>query len=223
MVYLNKKKMYLKAPIVVLTVLLSLNCQAQTLKEWLRQKRTQKEYLLTQIAANQLYFDLLKKGYRIVHSGIGIVGELQRGEFNLHDRFFGSSKTVSPSVRRYARVAETIALELEILIQCAALKQLVKQNALLSKQELSYIDRVARRVRTASEGSFLGLLDLLEKGKMNLGDHERIQRIQQVHGELSAQHGFLKRFSQDIQLLVINRSRENNDVDELFKLNDLMY
>jgi len=58
---------------------------------------------------------------------------------------------------------------------------------------------------------------------MNLGDHERIQRIQQVHGELSTQHGFLKRFSQDIKLLVINRSRENNDVDELFKLNDLMY
>lgn len=215
--------MYLKALIVALAMLFSMNCQAQTLKEWIRQKRTQKEYLLTQIAANQLYFDLLKKGNRIVYNGIGIVGELQRGEFNLHDRFFRSLKTVSPSVQRYARVAETIALELEILIQCAALKQFVEQNALLNAQELSYIDRVARSVRKASEGSFLGLLDLLEKGTMNLGDHERIQRIQQIHSELSAQHGFLKRFSHDIKLLIINRSRENNDIDELLKLNDLMY
>ncbi len=213
----------MKTLMLALVLLFSVNCQAQTLKEWVRQRRTQKEYLLTQVAANQLYFDLLKKGYRIVHSGIGVIGDLKRGEFNLHDQFFASLKTVSPSVRRYARVAETIGLERDILIQCAALKRFVEQNALLSKQELSYIDRVARSVRKASEGSFLGLLDLLEKGKMDLGDHERIKRLQQVHSDISAQHGFLKRFSQDIQLLVINRWRGNNDVDELLKLNDLMY
>ncbi|GEM67153.1 hypothetical protein SMI01S_07590 [Sphingobacterium mizutaii NBRC 14946 = DSM 11724] len=213
----------MKTLMLALVLLFSVNCQAQTLKEWVRQRRTQKEYLLTQVAANQLYFDLLKKGYRIVHSGIGVIGDLKRGEFNLYDQFFASLKTVSPSVRRYARVAETIALERDILIQCAALKRFVEQNALLSKQELSYIDRVARSVRKASEGSFLGLLDLLEKGKMDLGDHERIKRLQQVHSDISAQHGFLKRFSQDIQLLVINRWRGNNDVDELLKLNDLMY
>lgn len=213
----------MKTLMLALVLLFSVNCQAQTLKEWVRQRRTQKEYLLTQVAANQLYFDLLKKGYRIVHSGIGVIGDLKRGEFNLYDQFFASLKTVSPSVRRYARVAETIALERDILIQCAALKRFVEQNALLSKQEMSYIDRVARSVRKASEGSFLGLLDLLEKGKMDLGDHERIKRLQQVHSDISAQHGFLKRFSQDIQLLVINRWRGNNDVDELLKLNDLMY
>ena len=223
MVYLNKNNNCLKALIATVIIFISANSHAQTLKEWLRQKKTQKEYLLTQIAANQLYFDLLKKGYRIVHTGIGVVGDLQRGEFHLHDRFFGSLIAVNPSVRRYARVPESLTLELQILSHCARLKQVLKNNTLLRTQERTYIDQVVGRVIKASEESFIGLLDLLEDGKMNLRDHERITRLQQIHKELRDQHEFVNRFSEDIQLLFINRGRESKDMSNLFRLNNLMY
>jgi hypothetical protein len=223
MVYLNKNNNCLKALIAAVIIFISANSQAQTLKEWLRQKKTQKEYLLTQIAANQLYFDLLKKGYRIVHAGIDVVGDLQRGEFHLHDRFFGSLIAVNPSVRRYARVPESLTLELQILSQCARLKQVLKNNTLLRTQERTYIDQVVGRVIKASEQSYIGLLDLLEDGKMNLRDHERITRLQQIHKELRDQHEFVNGFSKDIQLLIINRERESKDMSELLKLNNLMH
>ena len=223
MVYLNKKKLFFRVLILSLLMLITARSEAQTLKEWFRQKRTQKEYLLTQIAANQLYFDLLKKGYRIVHTGIGLVGDLQRGELNLHDRFFGSLRAVNPSVRRYARIPETVALKLKILSQCAGLKYTLNKHELLSKQEVIYTHQVIGRVNKASEESFLGLLDLLEEGKMTLQDHERISRLQQIHKELSDQYEFLKRFSQDIDLLIINRAEESKDVSELLRLNDLTY
>lgn len=223
MIYLNKKNDLLKALIAAIIIFISANSQAQTLKEWLRQKKTQKEYLLTQIAANQLYFDLLKKGYRIVHTGIGVVGDLQRGEFHLHDRFFGSLIAVNPSVRRYARVPESLTLELQILSQCAGLKRTLRNNKLLHTQERTHVEQVVGRVIKASEESFIGLLDLLEDGKMNLQDHERITRLQQIHKELRDQHEFVNRFSKDIQLLIINRERESKDVSNLFRLNNLMY
>ena len=61
--------------------------EAQTFSEWFRQKKTQKKYLLQQIAALQVYIGYAQKGYRIAKEGLTTIGGFTKGEFDLHSDF----------------------------------------------------------------------------------------------------------------------------------------
>src|SRR3546814_4811730 len=58
--------------------------QATKWKEWFRQKKTQKEYLVMQIAALQAYIQVAKRGYEIAKTGLTTIGNIKDGDFNLH-------------------------------------------------------------------------------------------------------------------------------------------
>jgi len=66
------------------------NIHAQTFSEWFRQKKTQKKYLLQQIAALQVYIGYAQKGYRIAKEGLTTIGGFTKGEFDLHSDFINS-------------------------------------------------------------------------------------------------------------------------------------
>lgn len=51
--------------------------EAQTFDEWFRQKKTQKKYLVQQIAALKVYLGYLKEGYEIAQKGMGYSREYQ--------------------------------------------------------------------------------------------------------------------------------------------------
>src|SRR5260221_4860823 len=87
---------------------------AQTYDEWFRQKKTQKKYLLQQIAALQVYIDYAKKGYDIASKGLNTIRDIKNGDFNLHRDFFGSLKQVNPKIKKYAKVADIIAYQVSI-------------------------------------------------------------------------------------------------------------
>ena len=89
--------------------------QAQTWSEWFKQKKTQKKYLLQQIAALEVYAGYLKKGYKIFDGGLSAIRDITHGEFNLHNAFISSLKQVSPEIRKDARIAEIIALQVSIM------------------------------------------------------------------------------------------------------------
>ena len=55
-------------------------------------KKTQKKYLLQQIAALKVYISYAKKGYNIVSSGINTIRDIKKGELNLHNNFYNRSK-----------------------------------------------------------------------------------------------------------------------------------
>ncbi len=59
--------------LVIATVLLFQSANAQTWDEWFKQKKTQKKYLVQQIAALRVYLDYLKKGYTVVHNGLNTI------------------------------------------------------------------------------------------------------------------------------------------------------
>ena len=104
-------------------VVLTIPLHAQTFSEWFSQKKTQKKYLLEQIAALQMYIGYAKKGYEIAGSGLSTIRNITNGEFKLHDLFITGLKKVSPVVRNDIRVAEIILLEIEIIKSFSALVQ----------------------------------------------------------------------------------------------------
>jgi len=77
---------------------------AQNWQEWFRQKKTQRKYLVQQIAALKVYLEYLKEGYAVAKKGLNLVGDIKDGNFNSHAEYFGSLKLVNPSVQPRLRL-----------------------------------------------------------------------------------------------------------------------
>src|SRR5690606_36713128 len=120
---------------MLLTV--SANQQAQTFKEWFRQKKTQIEYLIQQIAALQLYIGYAKKGYNIAKEGLNTIGGFTRGEFDLHGNFIHSLKKVNPEIKPYTRMADIIAMLEKIVLGHSSTFRELRRSVVLSGDELA--------------------------------------------------------------------------------------
>src|SRR5690242_12522106 len=104
--------------IIVIALMFSVQISnAQTFNEWLRQKKTQKQYLLQQVAALKVYLEYLKKGYKIVDKGLTIVGDIKQGKFDLDIEYLESLKNVNSAVSGSAKVASIVAYQRMIMIE----------------------------------------------------------------------------------------------------------
>src|SRR3954466_3372099 len=88
--------------------------QGQTFSEWFRQKKTQKKYLIEQIAALQVYEDYLEKGYSIVNEGLSQIKDIKHGDYDLHSGYFSSIKNINPTIRNYEKSIYIVELTLEV-------------------------------------------------------------------------------------------------------------
>src|SRR5574338_1013975 len=142
------KSISMKKMLLFLLILVSMadRLKAQTLAEWFQQKKTQKKYLLQQIAALQIYIGYAQKGYNIAKEGLTTIGGFTRGEFNLHTDYFNSLKSVNPEIKRYAMVADIVALQLKIVQNYNRTYRRLNGSDALSDDELAYVRRVFSRL-----------------------------------------------------------------------------
>jgi hypothetical protein len=113
--------------------------QAQTFAEWFKQKKTQIKYLGQQIASLQVYAGYLEKGYQIANKGLTTIGDINNREFNLHQDYFGSLKSVNPSIAKDARITAIIAMQVSIVQQYKKCYGQVQQSSLFNSSEVNYI------------------------------------------------------------------------------------
>ncbi|HET7117760.1 MAG TPA: hypothetical protein VFI29_14800 [Hanamia sp.] len=200
---------------LLLFVSVSENLRAQTFAEWFQQKKTQKEYLVQQIAALQTYIEFAEKGYRIAKEGLTTIANFTKGEFNLHTDFFNSLKNVNPEVKRYVKVAETISLQVQIVQNCNRAIRKFKNMDAFSNDELSYIGSVFNRLLDDCDKSLDELIIIITDGKLEMKDDERIERIDKLYVEVQDMSMFLKNFTGDAQSLAVSRLKEETDVQTI--------
>jgi len=204
---------------MVLIIALALPAShAQGLKEWFNQKQTQTEYLLQQIAALQVYIGYLEKGYKIVQGGLNTIGDIKNGHFNLDKAFFDGLKTINPKVKNYARVADIITLNIQVIqLSGKALKEARTSNRFNGK-ELGYVDKVFTGVTDGCGELIEELTGLLSPGNLQLSDDERIKRIDGVYAEMEDRYGFVNSFCADLSRMRLQRSQELRDASTLQKI-----
>ena len=162
-----------KLLVFILISIFSTSVDAQTFGEWFRQKATQKKYLLQQITALQVYIGYVQKGYSIAHDGLNFIGDLKKGDLNLHAEYFNSLKAVNPGINKYSRVADIIALQLKIVsVYKNAFRQVQKSKA-LNGEELSYINAVFNNLIDACTGTIDELTTIITNNQLQLKDDER--------------------------------------------------
>ncbi|KAA8480080.1 hypothetical protein BDE36_2438 [Arcticibacter tournemirensis] len=185
--------------------------KAQIWNEFFKQKKTQKKYLLQQIAALQMYIGYVQKGYEIADEGISTVKSIQDGEFSLHSAFFSSLKAVSPVIRNNTRVAEIIEMQLAV---SGALKEIKKEDN-LTPENIEYITDVSSTVLKECASGLDELLLVITAGKTEMKDDERLKRLDNIYHSMKNKSDFVQNFSGEVLLLTNQRRSEQESLKKL--------
>jgi hypothetical protein len=201
-----------KIIIIILLGLFATGAKSQTFAEWFQQKKTQKKYLLQQIAALQIYIGYLQKGYSIAKNGLTEISDFKNGEFNLHSDYFSSLKNVNPKIKNYARVADIISFQIKIVQTYHQTYRQVKKSRALNTDEINYIYRVFGRLLDDCNANIDELITLTTSGKLEMKDDERFERIDALYKDMQNKYTFTKTFSNEVIELAAERLKEKNDV-----------
>ena len=197
----------MKKIFIILTfIFIVTDSHAQTFDEWFRQKKTQKKYMLQQIAALQTYMAAAQRGYRIAGNGIRAISSIKNGEFNIHSLFFNSLKTVNPTIKNAAMVAEIIAYQIAIVKE---FKNINKQN--LNSNEVAYIGSVFSNVIAESLKDIDALTELITDNRLQMSDDERIERITRLYTGMQEKYMFSQLFAGNVNILSAQKQEQLHD------------
>jgi hypothetical protein len=192
-----------------------LSAKSQGLSNFFSQKEADIKYMLDQIAALQEYIGLAEKGYSIAQQGLTFIGDLKKGELDLHSAFFNSLKAVNPSIAKYSKVSDIISYQESIIKDFKKILQLKN----MSPSEMNYLQNVYGNMSDACTKSLNALVDLITDGTFEMHDDERICRIDYIYTDMKDKYAFTQSFASEAGLLSAQRSSEINETDFLKKLN----
>jgi len=199
----------------------ALGVRAQMFEEWFKQKKTQKKYLLQQVTALQLYIGYVQKGYSIARNGLNTISNIKDGQFNLHNNFFNSFKSVNPSVRNYNKVADIADLQIKIVQEYNRTFKKIQETGAFNQAEINYIKRVYNRLLTDCAASIDELSTVTSANKLEMKDDERLKRIDVLYQDMQDRYTFLQSFGNETILLASARMKERNDVQTSRSLNGI--
>lgn len=191
--------------------------QAQTFNEWFRQSKTRKKYLIKQIAALE---DLLltgEKGWRIAEAGIRDIGQIKNGEFNMHQAFFQSLKTINPLIKN-DRIIQDIILQEEILTEDLMESFGIWQKSpFLQPKEINTIARMVEQLVESGEQLADALRVLTTDNSYQLSDGERLNAIHVLNLEFTRYSSQAKAFMDGTNRLIAQRQQEAAELSLLKK------
>lgn len=207
--------------ILLILLVCSQVCHAQTYDEWFRQKKTAKKYLLEQIAALQTYIGYAEKGYAVVSSGLKTIKNIKQGDFNIHNTFFNSLSAINPAIKKYAKIAAIIAVQISITQQIKNTMKSCKKSNMLLPSEGNYLDRVFNNLLEGCAKNLDELIALVTDDESKMKDDERIKRVDLLYEDMIDMQIFATSFSHSAKGLSTQRMNDLNDNSISKKLNGL--
>lgn len=192
--------------------------QVPKVKEFFKQKKTQTEYLIKQIAALKIYFKYLKKGYEIAGHGLNAVSDIKNGAFDLDKGYLNSLKQVSPVVRNSPKVDDILLYHHHIKIVFRELNEDCRGDENLTVEEIRYIQAVYVNMLRECTGSLDELEVIITAGETEMNDDERLQRLDSVYLGMLEKYSFTQDFAGGTRLLCLERAKEKHQVKTLSDL-----
>ena len=166
---------------------------------------------IQQIAANKVYLEYLQKGYSIVKNGLNTIGNIKNGHFSLDKDFFSQLENINPKVRHYAKEADIIALNVQIIRRFKKALAEAKGTDLFSDQELDYINRVFNSLIDNCASLTDELTVLLTPSEWKMSDDERIKRIDGLHTAMRDNYAFVNHYAGELEITAMQKGKELND------------
>lgn len=173
--------------------------------------QSQIKLYIQQIAANKVYIEYLQKGYSIAKKGLTTIGNIKNGHWSLDKDFFAGLENINPKVRHYAKVADIVALNIQIVKRYKQALKEARASDRFTGSELDYFGKV-----------FTGLIDncavlvdeltlLLKASELKMSDDERIKRIDKLYTNMQDNYVFVQDFSGSMEIMTLQRDKEVND------------
>jgi hypothetical protein len=201
---------------IIFCLLLSGCCvsaSTQTREEWTQQKQTKIKRLLEQIAANKVYLDYTKKGYKIVSGGLHTIRDIKKEDLKLHLGHFDSLKVVNPAIKGWIKVTDIILYQTRIIKTGKQALDAVKQSGQFSNEELNYCKKVFDLLLEECLKCIDELLLVISSGDTEMTDDERIKRIDKVYLDMQDKVSFASSFRNDMNLLALQRQNERTELN----------
>jgi hypothetical protein len=82
----------------------------------------------------------MKKGYEIVSTGYNTIKDISKGNFNIHQTFLDGLMQVSPTVKKYKRIAEIITCQTQLVKEYKSAFRRFDASNLFNGNEIKYMD-----------------------------------------------------------------------------------
>ncbi len=185
---------------------------AQTFSEWFHQDKTQKKYLLAQIAALQIYIEDAEKGYNIAKSGLTTIGNITNGEFGLHTLYFNSLQTVNPKIKNYSKVKGITGTEdAADLVRKKMVTQASSAPTKLSTEEMKELQQISNNIAGDDSKDLDELEELMTDGKLKMTDDERIKNIDLLYNAVREKYAAVQQLAASISSLAAGRQAQQKD------------
>ncbi|OQP65481.1 hypothetical protein A3860_17610 [Niastella vici] len=158
------------------------------------------------------------KGYQILTKGYNNIKNLAEGNFNLHKVFLDGLLQVSPTVTKYKRVADIISLQLVLVKEYkGAFRQFSSAN-ILNADDLQYLQDVYQNLLDRSLKNLDELLMIITSGQLRMNDAERLNAIDRIYTDMQDKLQFLRYFNDKTYLVIVQKKKGLQDVDDLSRL-----
>ena len=155
----------------------------------------------------------MKDGYQIIFKGYTAVKDISQGNFNLHKTFLDGLMQVSPAVKKYKRIADIISYQLRIAKEYKLAFNRFKEEKQFTIDEIDYLGKVYSNLFNESLKSLDELAMVITSGKLRMSDDERLQAIDKIYLSVEEQYSFLKEFTNNSNLLSLQRKAEKAEIE----------
>lgn len=157
----------------------------------------------------------MKRGYQTLSSGYQLVKNISQGNFSLHDTFLNGLLLVSPEVRKYHRISDIIKLQSRMLKEYKTAFSRFRNAGTFSANEIGYLENVYGGLVKTSLGHLDELTMVITADKLRMSDDERLNSIDRIFEQMQDKVVFLRDFNQRTTLLLVQRKREKNDIEQV--------
>ena len=160
----------------------------------------------------------MKQGYQIYQQGYGLVSNLSKGNFNLHNIYLTGLMAVNPAVRNNPRVGQIVGQQNDIINEYKRYANLFRQSGSFNGKELSYFNNVYNQLVKQSNANIDELANVITAEKLRMSDNDRLRAIDRIYNSSSDQLQFLRYFNRKAVMLSLQRSKDSNDTQTLKRL-----
>lgn len=157
----------------------------------------------------------MKKGYTIVSSGYRSVKNIAEGNFSLHEVFLDGLMLVSPEVKKYARVADIISYQKNIVSEYKRALKAFRSADVFSTDELEYLGLVYENLFDQSLQNLEDLTMVITSSKLRMSDDERLRVIDRIFIDTQDKLMFLRNFNSEANMLLLQKKKQKKEISQL--------
>ncbi len=187
------------------------------------QSQEAKQLLLNveKLAQLKLMLGHMKTGYQILSKGYNSIKNISEGNFNLHKDFLDGLLQISPTVRKYRKIADIIDFQVRIVKEYKSAFAEFRTGRQFTATEIEYMGRVYSNLFNESLKKLEELAMVITAGKLRMTDDERLKAIDRIYDDVLGQYTFLNEFNHSTALLSVQRDNEQREIDLMRKIHGL--